>query len=84
MLEPHEVAPWFNGVERLQSDRSRRALLTLLLSGLRVQEALKLDWRDIDETKGGGLDRRQQDGRVYENHRAAAVGACLANGGAAG
>ena len=40
VLEPHEMGPWLKGVEGLQSDRSRRALLTLLLTGLRAQEAL--------------------------------------------
>jgi integrase len=49
VLEPHEIGQWLSGVERLQSNRSSRALLTLLLSGLRVQEALKLDWRDVEE-----------------------------------
>jgi integrase len=51
VLEPEEIGPWLSSVETLQSDRSKRALLTLLLSGLRVQEALKLDWRDVDESR---------------------------------
>jgi integrase len=49
VLEPYELGPWLRGVENLQSDHSRRALITLLLTGLRTQEALKLDWRDVDE-----------------------------------
>jgi integrase len=49
VLEPHEVGAWLKGVEGLHSDRSKRALLTLLLTGLRAQEALQLDWRDVDE-----------------------------------
>ena len=51
VLEPHEIGPWLSGVEGLQSPRAKRALHTLLLSGLRVQEALKLDWRDVDESR---------------------------------
>jgi integrase len=51
VLEPQEVGPWLRGVESLQSERARRALTTLLLTGLRVQEALKLDWRDVEEDK---------------------------------
>ena len=39
------------GVERLHSGHSRRALLTLLLTGLRAQEALKLDWRNVEEDR---------------------------------
>ena len=51
VLEPHEMEPWLKGVEGLQSDRSRRALLTLLLTGLRAQEALRLDWRNVEEDR---------------------------------
>jgi integrase len=51
VLEPQEVGAWLRGVETLHGDRSRRALLTLLLTGLRIQEALKLDWRNVDEDK---------------------------------
>jgi integrase len=51
VLEPSEIGPWLKGVEGLHSDRSKRALLTLLLTGLRAQEALQLDWRDVDEDR---------------------------------
>ena len=51
VLEPQEMEPWLKGVEGLQSDRSRRALLTLLLTGLRAQEALRLDWRNVEEDR---------------------------------
>jgi integrase len=51
VLEPHEIGPWLKGVEGLHSDRSRRALTTLLLTGLRAQEALRLDWRNVEEDR---------------------------------
>jgi integrase len=51
VLEPQELGPWLKGVEGLHSDRSKRALCTLLLTGLRAQEALQLDWRDVDEDR---------------------------------
>jgi integrase len=51
VLEPQDIGPWLRGVEGLRSDRSKRALLTLLLTGLRAQEALQLDWRDVDEDR---------------------------------
>jgi integrase len=49
VLEPAEVAAWLRGIYGLRSERSKRALQTLLLTGLRVQEALRLDWRDVHE-----------------------------------
>jgi integrase len=51
LLEPDEVGRWLQGVERIGSERSRRALTTLLLTGLRVQEALGLQWEQVDEGK---------------------------------
>jgi integrase len=51
VLEPNEIGTWLKGVEGLQSDRSKRALLTLLLTGLRAQEVLKLDWRSVEEDR---------------------------------
>jgi integrase len=51
VIEPHEIGAWLRGVEGVQSDASRRALLTLLMTGLRVNEALKLDWRDVEEDR---------------------------------
>jgi integrase len=51
VLEPHEMEPWLKGVEGLQSDRSRRALLTLLVTGLRAQEGLRLDWSKVEEDR---------------------------------
>ena len=51
VLEPVDVPAWLRGVDGLRSGRSKRALLTLLLTGLRAQEALQLDWRNVNETR---------------------------------
>ena len=51
LLEADETGAWLRGVDGLRSGRSSRALRALLLTGLRVQEALRLDWRDVDEGK---------------------------------
>ena len=51
VLEPHELGRWLSGLQALQSDHSRRALTILLLTGLRVNEALQLDWRDVAEDR---------------------------------
>lgn len=49
VLDASEVAAWWIAVQSLRSDASRRALVTLLLTGLRVSEVLRLQWRDVDE-----------------------------------
>jgi integrase len=49
VLEPREVGPWLRAVDGLRRARAKGALRALLLTGLRVQEALRLDWRDVDE-----------------------------------
>jgi integrase len=51
VLEPQEIGAWLKGVEGLRSARSKRALQALLLTGLRVHEALGLSWRDVEEDK---------------------------------
>ena len=51
LLEPSEVPAWWAAVHELRSDASRRALIALLLTGLRVNEALRLRWSNIDVTK---------------------------------
>ena len=50
LLEPKELPAWIAAVEGLRSRHSSRALTGLLLSGLRVQELLRLDWIDVSET----------------------------------
>jgi integrase len=58
VLEPSDLGPWLTAVKRLRSSQSSRALQTLLLTGLRVSEALQLEWDNID-TDGRRLYVRQ-------------------------
>jgi integrase len=49
LLEPSEVPAWWVGLHKLRSEDSRKALITLLLTGLRLNEALDLQWSDVHE-----------------------------------
>ena len=51
LLQPDELPAWWEAVSKLRSEPSRRALLSLLVTGLRVSELLGLRWRDVDEAK---------------------------------
>ena len=51
VLEPSELPAWWKAVDDLRSADSSRALQCLLLTGLRLNEVLQLDWRDIDEKR---------------------------------
>ncbi|UTV79786.1 site-specific integrase [Acidithiobacillus sp. YTS05] len=46
-LEPHQIAAWWAATEALQ-DSWRDYLRTMLLTGLRANEALHLRWADVD------------------------------------
>lgn len=48
VLEPTDVSAWWSGVEGLRSRESRLALKVLVLTGLRVNEALSLRWEDVN------------------------------------
>lgn len=48
LLQPEELPAWWAAVGFLKSDASRRALHSLLLTGLRVSELLGLNWSDFD------------------------------------
>lgn len=51
LLEPDELPAWWAAVSGLKSEASRRALQSLLITGLRVNELLRLRWSDVDEAK---------------------------------
>ena len=51
LLEPSEIQAWWAAVHELRSDTSRRALIALLLTGLRINEALGLRWSNVDQVK---------------------------------
>lgn len=52
LLESDELPAWWSAVAKLRSEASRRALLSLLMTGLRVSELLNLTWNDVEEAKG--------------------------------
>jgi integrase len=51
LLEPDELPVWWAAVGHLERDSSRLALQALLLTGLRVNELLGLDWDEVDEAR---------------------------------
>jgi integrase len=51
LLQPEELPAWWKAVAGLRSEPSRRALQSLLVTGLRVSELLGLRWRDVDEAR---------------------------------
>lgn len=50
VIKPHELQAWFSGVMALSSDTLRDYLLLMVLTGLRRNEAAKLQWADVDLT----------------------------------
>jgi integrase len=48
VVKPHELVPWYNGVEQLENETLRDYLLLLIFTGLRRQEAAKLKWDQVD------------------------------------
>jgi integrase len=51
LLQPDELPAWWAALGEVRSEPSRRALLSLLVTGLRVNELLGLRWRDADEAR---------------------------------
>ncbi len=47
-IKSHELADWYSGVQNLKNETLRDYLLLILFSGLRRQEAAKLQWRQVD------------------------------------
>jgi integrase len=48
LIKPHEIKPWFGAVLNLPSRDIGDYFVTLLLTGLRRDEALNLKWSEID------------------------------------
>lgn len=48
LIKPHEIKPWFEAVLNLPSKDIGDYFVTLLLTGLRRDEALNLKWSEID------------------------------------
>lgn len=47
-VKPHELPDWYNAVSALANETLRDYLLLLLFTGLRRQEAAKLQWKQVD------------------------------------
>jgi integrase len=47
-LDPEDLPAWWRAVEGVESEASRRALQALLVTGLRVNELLRLSWANVD------------------------------------
>ena len=48
VIKPHELGPWVNAVLGLPRADMRDYFMTVLLTGMRREEALKLAWADVD------------------------------------
>ena len=48
MIQPHQIAAWWDAVTRLRNTTHRDYFITLLLTGLRKEEARTLQWADVD------------------------------------
>ncbi len=48
VIQPHQIAAWWDAVTRLRNTTHRDYFLTLLLTGLRKEEARTLQWADVD------------------------------------
>jgi integrase len=47
-IKSHDLAAWYDGVQKLQNEVLRDYLLLLILCGLRRQEAAQLKWQYVD------------------------------------
>jgi integrase len=48
VIQPHQIAAWWKAVQSLRNDAHRDYFITLLLTGLRKEEARGLAWADVD------------------------------------
>lgn len=47
-IKAHELGFWYSGVQNLKNETLRDYLLLILFTGLRRQEAAKLEWKQVD------------------------------------
>lgn len=47
-IKSHELSDWYTGVQKLTNETLRDYLLLILFTGLRRQEAAKLQWNQVD------------------------------------
>lgn len=47
-IKSHELALWYEGLQKLENETLRDYLLLLVLTGLRRQEAARLKWNQVD------------------------------------
>lgn len=47
-IKAHELGYWYAGVQNLKNETLRDYLLLILFTGLRRQEAAKLEWKQVD------------------------------------
>ena len=50
VIQPHQIAAWWDAVTRLRNTTHRDYFLTIMLTGLRKEEARTLLWKDVDFT----------------------------------
>ncbi len=50
VIQPHQIAAWWQAVQSLRNTAHRDYFITLLLTGLRKEEARGLAWDDVDFT----------------------------------
>ncbi|MBF0310171.1 MAG: integrase family protein [Magnetococcales bacterium] len=48
IIKPHELKTWYQGVMTLENATMRDYLLTVILTGLRREEAARLRWENVD------------------------------------
>ncbi|MCX7112242.1 MAG: integrase arm-type DNA-binding domain-containing protein [Proteobacteria bacterium] len=65
VIKPHELGAWVNAVLGLPGENIRDYFMTVLLTGMRREEALKLVWADVDMT---GKTFTIRDPKNHQDH----------------